>query len=43
LAIETGVTEAEAHAILAAHPDEVILGKSKDGKLIARLAQHSSH
>jgi two-component system OmpR family response regulator len=39
LAIESGVNEAEAHEILAAHPGEVMLGKSRDGKLIARLAE----
>jgi hypothetical protein len=38
LAIESGVDEAEAHEILARHPGEVVLGKSHDGKLIARLA-----
>jgi hypothetical protein len=38
LAIESGVDEAEAHAILAEHSGEVVLGKSHDGKLIARLA-----
>ncbi len=38
LAIESGVNEAEAHDILAEHPGEVVLGKSRDGKLIARLA-----
>jgi hypothetical protein len=32
------VDEAEAHEILAEHPDEVVLGKSRDGKLIARLS-----
>jgi DNA-binding winged helix-turn-helix (wHTH) protein len=37
LAIEAGVDEAEAHEILAEHPGEVVLGKSRDGKLIARL------
>jgi hypothetical protein len=40
LAIESGVNEAEAHAILAEHPGEVVLGKSRDGKLLARLADH---
>jgi class 3 adenylate cyclase len=40
LAIESGVSEAEAHEILAAHPGEVVLGKSRDGKLIARLSEH---
>jgi DNA-binding response OmpR family regulator len=39
LAIEAGVNEAEAHEILAEHPGEVMLGKSRDGKLIARLAE----
>ncbi len=39
LAIDAGVTENEAHEILAAHPDEIVLGKSRDGKLIARLAE----
>jgi DNA-binding response OmpR family regulator len=39
LAIESGVNEAEAHEILAEHPGEVMLGKSRDGKLIARLAE----
>jgi hypothetical protein len=34
------VTEAEAHDILAAHARDVTLGKSKDGKLIVRLADH---
>ncbi len=38
LAIESGVDQAEAHEILAEHPGEVVLGKSHDGKLIARLA-----
>lgn len=38
LAIETGVTEAEAHQILAEHPDKVVLGEARDGKLIARLS-----
>lgn len=37
LAVESGVDEAEAHEILAEHPGEVVLGKSNDGKLIARL------
>jgi hypothetical protein len=40
LAIEAGVTEAEAHEILAAHPKEVVLGKSSNGKIIARLGEH---
>jgi DNA-binding response OmpR family regulator len=39
LAIDGGVNEAEAHAILAEHPGEVMLGKSREGKLIARLAE----
>jgi DNA-binding response OmpR family regulator len=39
LAIEAGVNEAEAHEILAEHPGEVTLGKSRDGKLIARLSE----
>jgi len=38
LAIDAGVNEGEAHEILAEHPGEVMLGKSRDGKLIARLA-----
>jgi DNA-binding winged helix-turn-helix (wHTH) protein len=38
LAIESGVDETEAHEILAEHPDEVVLGKSHEGKLLARLA-----
>jgi two-component system OmpR family response regulator len=38
LAIETGVEEAEAHEILAEHPDQIVLGKSHEGKLIARLS-----
>jgi hypothetical protein len=37
LAIDAGVNEAEAHEILAEHPGEVTIGKSRDGKLIARL------
>jgi DNA-binding response OmpR family regulator len=37
LAIDSGVTEAQAHEILAEHPEKVMLGKSRDGKLIARL------
>lgn len=37
LAVEAGVDEGEAHAILAEHSSEVVLGKSHDGKLIARL------
>jgi len=41
LATVAGVSETEAHDILAAHqPAEVILGMSKDGKLLARLARH---
>lgn len=39
LAIETGMDEAEAREILAEHPAEVVLGKSHDGKLIARLSE----
>jgi DNA-binding response OmpR family regulator len=39
LAVEAGVSEAEAHEILAEHPDEVVLGESRDGKLIARLSK----
>jgi DNA-binding response OmpR family regulator len=39
LAIEAGVSESEAHEILAEHPGEVVLGKSRDGKLIARLSE----
>jgi hypothetical protein len=39
LAIGAGVSEAEAHEILAEHPGEVVLGKSRDGKLIARLSE----
>jgi hypothetical protein len=39
LAIEAGVSEAEAHEILAEHPGEIVLGKSRDGKLIARLSE----
>lgn len=38
LAVEAGVDEAEAREILAEHLDQVVLGKSHDGKLIARLA-----
>jgi two-component system torCAD operon response regulator TorR len=38
LAVEAGVDEAEAREILAEHPDEVVLGKSRDGKLLARLS-----
>jgi DNA-binding response OmpR family regulator len=38
LAIDSGVTEDEAHEILAEHPQEVVLGKSREGKLLARLA-----
>jgi DNA-binding response OmpR family regulator len=38
LAIESGVSEPEAHEILAEHPDEVTLGKSRDGKVMARLS-----
>jgi hypothetical protein len=39
LAIEAGVGEQEAHEILAAHANDVVIGKSRDGKLIARLRQ----
>jgi len=39
LAIEAGVSEGEAHEILAAHSGDVVLGKSHDGKIIARLRQ----
>jgi class 3 adenylate cyclase len=39
LAIESGVSEAEVHEILAAHPSEIQLGKSHDGRLIARLSE----
>ena len=38
LAVEAGVDEAEAREILAEHLDQVVLGKSHDGKLIARLS-----
>jgi two-component system OmpR family response regulator len=38
LAIVSGVDENEAHEILAEHPNEVVLGKSQDGKLLAKLA-----
>lgn len=38
LAIEAGVTVPEAHDILAAHhPNDVVLGKDKAGRAIARL------
>src|SRR5256885_135089 len=40
LALQAGVTEAEAHDILAAHPQEVALGRSKEGKVIVRLVGH---
>ncbi len=40
LAIDAGISENEAHQILAAHPNEVRLGKSREGKLIARLSDH---
>lgn len=40
LAIVSGVDESEAHEILAEHPNEVVLGKSQDGKLLAKLAPH---
>ena len=39
LAVEAGVDEAEAREILAEHPDQVTLGKSRDGKLLARLSE----
>jgi two-component system OmpR family response regulator len=38
LAVEAGVDEAEAREILAEHLDQVVLGKSHEGKLIARLS-----
>jgi two-component system OmpR family response regulator len=38
LAIEAGVDEAEAREILGEHLDEVVLGKSREGKLIAKLS-----
>jgi len=38
LAVEAGIDEAEAREILAEHLDQVVLGKSHDGKLIARLS-----
>jgi hypothetical protein len=38
LAIESGVDEAEAREILGEHLDEVVLGKSREGKLIAKLS-----
>ncbi len=37
LAIVSGVDESEAHEILAEHPNEVVLGKSQEGKLLAKL------
>jgi class 3 adenylate cyclase len=40
LALQTGVTETAAHEILAEHPQEVVLGKTKEGKLIVRLVDH---
>jgi class 3 adenylate cyclase len=40
LALQSGVTEAAAHEILAEHPQEVVLGKTKEGKLIVRLVEH---
>ena len=41
LAIIAGVTEEEAHDILAEHyPRDIVLGKAKDGKIIARLVDH---
>ncbi len=39
LAIESGVEASEAHEILAEHPGEVVIGKSREGKLIARLSE----
>ena len=39
LAIEAGLSEAEAHEILAAHSNDIVLGKSREGKVIARLRQ----
>jgi DNA-binding response OmpR family regulator len=39
LAIDSGVDETEAHEILAEHPGQVVLGKSREGKLIARLSE----
>jgi DNA-binding response OmpR family regulator len=38
LAVEAGVDETEAREILAEHLDQVVLGKSHEGKLIARLS-----
>jgi hypothetical protein len=38
LAILSGVDESEAHEILAEHPGEIVLGKSQEGKLLAKLA-----
>jgi DNA-binding response OmpR family regulator len=38
LAVLSGVDESEAHEILAEHPNEVVLGKSQEGKLLAKLA-----
>jgi two-component system OmpR family response regulator len=38
LAVVSGVDENEAHEILAEHPGEIVLGKSQDGKLIAKLS-----
>jgi len=38
LAVESGLEEAEAREILAEHLDEVVLGKSREGRLIARLS-----
>ncbi|MCC8982142.1 winged helix-turn-helix domain-containing protein [Bradyrhizobium acaciae] len=37
LAILSGVDESEAHEILAEHPNEIVLGKSQEGKLLAKL------
>ena len=38
LAIESGVEEDEARQILTEHPEQVVLGKSHEGRLLARLA-----
>ena len=40
LAILSGVDENEAHEILAEHPGEVVLGKTQEGKLLAKLSGH---
>jgi hypothetical protein len=43
LAIEAGISEAEANDILAAHhPNDVVLSKSKTGKTIARLPDNEA-